>query len=188
MPIFELHYKEDAVRSGWWPRLSLEIPAEEAVEAFRFQMHNLAWAMNRPVRVIERITDGPWGRPESFADEPLIVVTPEEARIHLIAGMDLDTPVLDADELAQIRRRMAVTPAGPWIEEKVNRLGAPYRMYAVPGVEWTDGATGGLQDFIAHSRMDLPAAMLEIERLQEKVRLLEMAVDKTSDPIPSPAR
>ncbi len=183
MPVYEVHYREPGARIGWWPRVRIEMQPQEAIELLRPSMIELAWGMSRDVRLVERIVEGEgFGSPAFFADEPLLLITSEQARDAVIDQLDLDRPLLDDGAMQEIRRRAAFTPEGPWIRDHVNSLGKAYRTYAVPGVEWKDDATGGLQDFIAHSRMDLPLALLEIERLREKVRRLESGMEARPDP------
>jgi hypothetical protein len=160
-------------KDGWFPHWRYNaafISPETALRLAAIHAYNLG----SDIRVV-----GPDGAEYG-------IVTVEQARKEREAEM-LGAEPLDDAELAAIRRRAAFVPGTPWIERRTNRLGHEYGLYVVPGVEWTDDATGGIQDFIAHSNIDVGRLLEEVDRLRAELGAAKRAQGGAQGPGGAPA-
>lgn len=81
------------------------------------------------------------------------------------------------EELAEIKRRCEAATPGTWtsyIEGRDHSAGTSFIMTGSGESRGEDielsGATGADQDFIAHTRQDIPRLLAEIERLGKRVQ------------------
>jgi len=83
--------------------------------------------------------------------------------------------LLTDEELQHMRQRCAAATPGPWksyIEGRDHTSGSNFIMTSGEDIELT-GATDADQDFIAHTRQDLPRLLAEVQRLRQRIAELE---------------
>lgn len=74
-----------------------------------------------------------------------------------------------------MRQRCAATTPGPWksyIEGRDHTSGSSFIMTRGADIALT-GATDADQDFIAHTRQDMPRLLAEVQRLRQRIAELE---------------
>ena len=82
---------------------------------------------------------------------------------------------LTDEELQYMRKRCAAATPGPWesyIEGRDHTSGSSFIMTSGEDIELT-GATDADQDFIAHTRQDMPRLLAEVQRLRQRIAELE---------------
>ena len=83
----------------------------------------------------------------------------------------MDTKTFDAvtdEELDRIEARLRDATPGPWVsfvEGRDHDSGSSFIQTTASDIELS-GATAADQDFIAHSRQDLPKLLIEVRRLR----------------------
>jgi len=83
----------------------------------------------------------------------------------------VQTPFVGDEEIQEIKRRCAEATPGPWtsyVEGREQMSGSSFIMTQGEDI-YVTGATAADQDFIAHSRQDIPKLLAEIERLRRLV-------------------
>ena len=82
---------------------------------------------------------------------------------------------LTDEELQHMQQRCAAATPGPWksyIEGRDHTSGSSFIMTSGEDIELT-GATDADQDFIAHTRQDMPRLLAEVQRLRQRIAALE---------------
>lgn len=110
----------------------------------------------------------------------------------MLSIMDLlNSNTMTTGYLDEIKNRIAKTTIAPWvasIEGRDHESGSSFIMTGIPVGEniWQEmrgedleiiGATIADVDFIAHARQDIPALIVEVERLQNLLSIKEEAND-----------
>jgi hypothetical protein len=83
------------------------------------------------------------------------------------------------EELAAIKERAERAMPGPWIVDSTKIFSFNAFQIARPtdNVLWANGVVEANAEFIAHSRVDVPLLIQEVERLQERFNAMSLIAD-----------